>query len=331
MRFYNSLIADVRGIPGVSAASATRATPGGVYSDGGYWIDNLPAPSERTIRAPQAVFSVIGPGTFDTLGIPLKAGRDLSDADTNDAAYVAVINESLAKKSFPGQDPIGRSVFCGLDSMKPMKIVGIAGDVRQYGPASKPEPEIFMPYQQHPGYATELNLIARTSADPLALSETLRRKIHDHSADVPVKFTTMEASLSQGMAAPRFRTLLLGILAGLAVCLAMAGVYGVMAYVVGQRLNEIGLRMALGASSGDVLRLVLGQAMTLAGIGLAIGLAGAVGATRLLSSLLFEVKATDPMTYFAVAALLAAVALAASYFPARRASHVDPAIALRQE
>ncbi len=331
VRFYNGLVADVRTIAGVSAVGTEVATPGSVHSNGGYWIDHLPPPSELSVHAPQAVFSVVGPGAFNALGIPLKAGRDLSDADTLEAPFAAVINEELARKSFPGQNPIGRSIFCGLDSMKPMTIVGIVGDVRQYGPASKPEPEIYMPYQQHPGWATALNVIVRTSSDPLALLETLRRKIHDHSSDVPVKFTTMEASLAQNVAAPRFRTLLLGILAGLAVCLAMAGVYGVMAYVVSQRSNEIGLRMALGASSGDVLRLVLRHAMTLAAIGLAIGLTGAVGATRLLRSLLFEVKPADPLTYVTVAVLLGTVALAASYVPAHRASRVDPAIALRQE
>jgi putative ABC transport system permease protein len=331
VRFYKDLIADVRGIPGVSAVGTARATPGSVSSDGGYWIDRLPAPNERTVNAPQAVFSVIGPGTFDALGIPLKMGRDLSDSDTGDAQFTAVVNETLAKKSFPGQNAIGHEIFCGLDSMKGMTIVGIVGDVRQYGPASKPLPEIYMPYPQHPGYATALNLIVRTPSEPLAMSETLRRKIHDHSSDVPAKFTTMEASLAQNVAAPRFRTLLLGILAGLAVCLAMAGVYGVMAYVVSQRSNEIGLRMALGASSRDVLRLVLRHALTLAAAGLTLGLAGAMAATRLLSSLLFEVKPTDPVTYAAVAVLLGIVALAASYIPARRASQVDPAIALRQE
>ena len=311
----------------------SRRSPGSVLSDGGYWIDHLPARGSwaRSTRRRPISSSVLGPGAFDTLGIPLRAGRDLSDADTGNTPFVAVINEALAKKSFPGQDPIGHDIYCGLDSLKPMRIVGIVGDVRQYGPASAPNPEIYMPYQQHPWRATSLNLMVRTSSDPLALSETLRRVIHDHSPDVPVKFTTMEATLSQGVSAPRFRTLLLGLLAGLAVCLAMAGVYGVMAYVVSQRSSEIGLRMALGASSGDVLGLVLRHAMTLAAIGLVIGLAGAMAATRLLSSLLFEVKATDPLTYGAVAVLLGVVAFAASYIPARRASRLDPVIALRQE
>jgi putative ABC transport system permease protein len=159
----------------------------------------------------------------------------------------------------------------------------------------------------------------------------MREKVNKLSADVPVKFTTVEASLSENVAAPRFRTLLLGIFAGLAVCLAMAGVYGVMSYVVGQRANEIGLRVALGASPSDVLRMVLRQSLTLTGVGIVLGLAGAAAVTQLLTSMLFNVKATDPLTYVAVVALLFAVALLASYVPARRAMRVDPMVALRYE
>jgi len=155
--------------------------------------------------------------------------------------------------------------------------------------------------------------------------------VHALAPDAPVKFTTMEASLSENVAAPRFRTLLLGIFAALAMCLAMAGVYGVMSYVVGQRANEIGLRMALGASPRDVLRLVLRQALSLTFVGIAIGLAAAAATTQLLASMLFGAKATDPLTYLAVAAFLGVVALAASYIPARRAMHVDPIVALRYE
>jgi predicted lysophospholipase L1 biosynthesis ABC-type transport system permease subunit len=237
----------------------------------------------------------------------------------------------MAKKSFAGQNPIGHVLYCGYDtrSIKPMTIVGVVGDVRQFGPATPPWPEIFMPYEQHPRSA--FHLLARTAGDPLSLSETLRRMVHDRNPNVPVKFSTLEENLAANVAAPRFRTLLLGIFASLAVLLAMAGVYGVMAYVVGQRSSEIGLRMALGASQGNVLRLVLRQGLIYVGLGLVLGLAGALAATRLLTSMLFAVKPTDPGTYAVVAVLLLIVALAASYAPARRATKVDPLSALRQE
>ena len=330
-RFYKTLLADVAMLPGVAAAGATRTPPGHVSSNGGYWIDHLPAPEGLSVTAPQAVLSVVAPGTFAALGIPLKGGRDFQNGDTYDAPFVAIINQALARKSFPNQDPIGHSILCGLDSPKPMKIVGVTGDIRQYGPATQPQPEIYMPYEQHPEPSTALSVVVRTAAGASAINEALRQKVRERSPDVPVRFTTMEASLAENVAAPRFRTLLLGIFAGLAVCLAMAGIYGVMAYVVSQRSSEIGLRMALGASSGHILRLVLGQSLTLAGIGLALGFAGAIAATRLLTSMLFEVTPTDPFTYAIVALLLGIVALVASYVPARRAINIDPLLALRQE
>jgi putative ABC transport system permease protein len=328
-RFYDELLPQVRSIPGVVSAGATRGVPGHPASDGSYWIDHLPA--EFSVSAPQAVFSVVAPGAFATLGIPLLQGRDFDERDTYDAPFSAVINEKLARDAFPGQDPIGHMIYCGLDSMKSMKIVGVIGDVRQLGPAQMPWPEIYMAYRQHPEPAADMNVVVRTAMEPEALTETLRSKAREVSADVPVKFTTMEASLSENVAAPRFRTLLLGIFAGLAVCLAMAGVYGVMSYVVGQRSNEIGLRMALGASPRDVLRLVLRQALVLAVIGIAVGLACAAVMTQVLTNMLFGVKASDPLTYFVVVVLLAGVAMLASYVPARRAMRVDPIIALRYE
>jgi putative ABC transport system permease protein len=329
MHFYKDLLVDVRSLPGVLNAGATMAAPPGTASDGGYWIDFLP--KELNVSAPQAVFSVIAPGTFATLGIPLKTGRDFNDGDTYDAQFTAVINEALAKAAFPGQDPIGHSIYCGLDSLNPMKIVGVVGDIRQEGPAKPPQQEIYMPYQQHPMPASDLSILVRTPFDPNALDGAMRNKVAKLSGDVPVKFTTIEASLSENVATPRFRTLLLGVFAGLAVCLAMAGVYGVMSYVVGQRVNEIGLRMALGANPRDVLRLVLRQAAILTSAGIVIGLAGAAAATQLLTSMLFGVKPTDPLTYLAVVALLVGVALFASYVPARRAMSVDPMVALRYE
>jgi putative ABC transport system permease protein len=212
-----------------------------------------------------------------------------------------------------------------------MKIVSVVGNVRQAGPAASPKSEIFAPYLQHPGPSTGLNILVRTGLEPSALFPTLRQKAQALSPDVPVKFTTMEASVSENVAAPRFRTLLLGVFAALAVILATAGVYGVMSYVAGQRSSEIGLRMALGASRSDVLWLILRQALALVGAGTVLGLLCVAGVTRLLQSMLFEVKATDPLTYFAVITTLAGVVLAASYIPARRAMRVDPMVALRYE
>jgi predicted permease len=330
-RFFKSLLAEVTALPGVSAAGVTRVPPGRVGSDGGYWIDHLPPREHLSVNAPNAVFSVVAPGAFATLGIPLRAGRDFHDADTYDAPFTVIINEALARKAFPGQDPIGHRLFCGFDSLDPMTIVGVVGDVRQYGPAREPSPEIYMPYEQHPRAATALSIVVRAASDPTALSAAMRRIARERSPDVPVKFTTMEISLAENVAAPRFRTLLFAVFAGLAVCLAMAGVYGVMAYAVGQRSNEIGLRIALGASTGSVLRLVLGQGLALAGLGLALGLAAAVAGTRMLTSMLFRVQPNDPVVYLAVAVLLGMVAVVASYVPARRASKIDPLSAIRQE
>ncbi len=328
-RFYQTLSGEIAAVPGVSAVGATRILPGQIGSNGAYFIDNPPVPPN--FQGPQAVYSVVMPGTFSALGIPLKQGRDFSAADQYDAPFTAVINEALARKSFAGQDPIGRVIYCGMDSDKGMKIVGVVGDIRQWGPAVAPQPEIYMPNEQHPRTATGMNVLVRTAMEPGALMETLRRTVRELSPDVPVKFTTMEASLAENTAAPRFRTLLLGIFAGLAVILAMAGVYGVMAYTVGQRGNEIGLRMALGADTGDVLRLVLRQGLMLAAAGVVIGLAGAMAASRLLESMLFEVKPNDPATYAGVTVLLGVAALAANYIPARRAARIDPLVALREE
>jgi predicted permease len=327
--FYKSLLAQAAAIPGVTAVGAIRTPPGRTSSDGGYYIDHLPA--NPSVSSPQAVFTVAAPGAIAALNIPLLRGRDLSDRDTYDAPFVTLINDALARKSFPGQDPIGRMIYCGFDSMKPMQIVGVIGDIRQRGPAVAPSPEIVMPYEQHPGAGTAMRLLVRATSEPGPLAESLRRKARELSPDVPVNFTSMEELLAENVAAPRFRTLLFGIFAALAVCLAMAGVYGVMAFVVGQRTNEIGLRMALGASPRHVLSLVMRQGLLLAAAGLVIGLAVSLAATRLLTKMLFDVKPTDPLTYVGVAILLGAVALLATYIPARRALQVDPLIALRQE
>jgi len=327
--FYKTLMADATRLPGVTAVSAVRTPPGSVGSNGTFTVDGAPMHGFDPDR--QAVFSVVAPGAFATLGIPLTRGRDFGAQDRFEAPFTVVINEALAKKVFPGKDPLGHILQCGFDSPNPMTIVGVVGNVRQYGPAEAPSPELFMPYEQHPRASAYLTLAVRTQAEPQLLSESLRKLVVEKSPEVPVKFSTMEAELKEGLAAPRFRTLLLGLFAGLAVCLAMAGVYGVTSYAVGQRLNEIGLRMALGATPGAVLFLVLKQGLGLALAGLVLGLAGAAAAARLLTSFLYEVTPGDPLTYLAVAGVLLAVAVAASYFPARRATLVDPLTALRGE
>ena len=326
-QFFKDVLSQIGTLPGVLAAGVTMAPPGYVDSTGSYFIDHMPAQPDPA--APPVILSIVAPGTFAALGIPLKSGRDFSDSDALDRPFVAVVNEALVRKSFPNQNPLGRTIFCTFDSDQGMTIIGVVGDVRQRGPEREPMPECYMTYGQHA--FNGLSLVARTTGDPNALAGTLRHLVRERSPDVPMKFMTMEAVLSENVAVPRFRTLLFAVFAGLAVWLAMAGVYGVMAYAVGQRSNEIGLRIALGASMSSVLRLILGQGLALAGLGLALGLAAAVASTRLLTGMLFRVQPNDPAVYLAVAVLLGIVALVASYVPARRASKIDPLTAIRQE
>ncbi|HEY7338129.1 MAG TPA: ABC transporter permease [Bryobacteraceae bacterium] len=327
--FFKDVLSRIAAVPGVVATGATMALPGHVGSSGIYYFDHLP--ERPDLNGPTAVNSVITPGVFAALGIPLKSGRDFNDGDILGNPFVAIVNEALIRRSLPGENPIGRTIFCPFDSHRPMTIVGVVGDVRELGPARGPIPECYMPNRQHVYNNGSLSVVTRTTGDPAAIEGTLRRFAHDRAPDIPVTFTTLEEDASGNVAAPRFRTLLLALFAALAICLATAGVYGVMAYSVGQRSNEIGLRIALGASPGSVLRQVLRQGLVLASVGLIFGLAGAAVVTRVLGSMLFEVKASDPSTYLAVAVLLGAVTLLASFVPARRASRIDPLEALRQE
>jgi putative ABC transport system permease protein len=329
-QFFKDTLTRVTGLPGVLAAGATMAPPGSVDSSGTYFIDRMPPRFDPSV-APPAILSIVAPGTFAALGIPLRSGRDFNDGDVTDRPFVAVVNETLARTAFPNEDPLGRTIICPFDSPKGMTIVGVVGDVRQRGPAREPMAECYMPYSQHAFNGATLSLVVRTASDPNALAETVRQVAREWAPDIPMRLTTMETLLSEHLAAPRFRTSLLAVFAGLAVCLAMAGVYGLMAYAVGQRSSEISLRMALGASPGSVLRLILGEGLTLAGMGMALGLAGTFAGSRLLTTMLFEVKPTDPLTYGGVAILLGLVVLLASYIPARRASRMDPVSAIRQQ
>ncbi len=330
--FYRDLLPALRAVPGVTAAGAVTSLPTSIRSNGGYWLEGGPGPDEQGVSSPQALFIVSTPDYFRALRIPIRRGRDFNDGDRREAPFVAIVNEALVRASYPNQDPIGRRIRCGLDTLDYMTIVGIVADVRTAGPSRDPQPEIYMPYEQHPGPATALNIVARTeTGDPLALVSTMTRMIRDRNPDVPVRATTMEVTLETASATPRFRTFLLVVFAAVALLLALAGVYGVMAYTVSQRLPELGVRVALGATPEHVMRLILGYGARLAGAGLVIGLALSLTAGRLLQGLLFNVAPRDPLMLSLVTISVAVATLAACYIPGRRAVRVDPMIALRAQ
>ena len=330
--FYREVIADVAALPGVSSVSGVRGLPTAVQSNGAYQVEGRSTIQEQGVRSPQALFTVITPDYFRTLKVPIRSGRDFTDGDIREANFVAIINEALARAAFPGEDPIGRRIQCGLDSFEFMTIVGVVADVRTQGPTSPGQPEIYMPYQQHPGPATSLNLVVRTdAADPLSLADTIQRKIRARNPDVPVRATTMEGTLETATAPARFNTYLLGLFGGIALVLALAGIYGVMAYSVSQRIPELGVRIALGASPGSILGLVLREGAQLAGLGLAIGIALALASGKLVEGMLFGVTARDPWIFGVVTLVVAIATLAACYIPGRRAVRVDPMQALRAE
>lgn len=332
--FYRNLLAEIRRMPGIQSASAVTSVPTLVRSSGSYWIDGVVKDVDGPIpRATgDALLNVVAPHYFQTMGSSVLAGRDFRDTDTADAPMVAIVNESLAREAFANQDPIGRLIQCGLDSLEPMLIVGVTRDIRTLGPAANARAEIYMPFEQHPRPSTALNLVVRTAtSDPLAPVEPIRRLINSANPDVPVRATTMEGTLETATAAPRFRTYLLVVFAAVALILALAGVYGVMAYTISQRVPELGVRIALGASPSSIMALVLRQGATLALLGLGIGIGLAMLSGRLLEGVLFGITSRDPLTLVIVAAGVGIGALAACYLPGRRAVRVDPMEALRAE
>ena len=329
---YRGVLEELRATPGVVAASGVTSLPTAVRSNGGYWIQGGPGPEVLGMKSPQAVFNVITPDYFKTLQVPLVKGRDFNDGDRLEAPRVALVNEQLVKDAFPGVDPVGLTIRAGLDGLEPMTIIGIVKDIRTRGPARPVQAELFMPYEQHQGPATSLNIVIRTdAADPMTLGATAARQIRSRSPEVPVRVETMDMTMASATSAPRFRTMLLVVFAAVALLLAVAGVYGVMAYTVNQRVPEIGLRVALGASPSDVMQLVLREGALLVMIGLAVGALLSYAAVQFISGLLFGVSARDPLVFAAVSGLVAMAALFACLIPGRRALRVDPLIALRAE
>jgi predicted permease len=283
------------------------------------------------VRSPQATLTVNTPGYFATLGVPVLRGRDFADTDNENAPLVAVVNEALARASFPGQDPIGRRIRSGYDGTGFMAIVGVVADVRSVDPALPPQPQLFMPFQQHPLGSTALTLVMRTAADPLQLSHAVVEKVRALNGDVPVRVSTMDATIGQAVSTPRFRTVLLAIFAGVALVLAMAGVYGVVSFTVSQRTSELGLRLALGAQPLEIVRLTLLSGLRLTAVGVALGWMASLALARVVSSMLFSTGARDPLVFLGVPAALLVSAALASMAPAIRAARVDPVIALRSE
>jgi putative ABC transport system permease protein len=330
--FYRDLLADVRALPGVDAASGVTSMPTGMRSNGNFQVEGSTPLLPAGTWGPQAIYNVVTPEYFRTLRVRVTRGRDFTPSDTGQAPMVAVVNEALARAAFGTDDPIGRRIRCGLDTREFMTVVGIVADIRTRGPAVAPGPEIFMPYEQHPGPATALNLIVRSeTVEPLALADTIRQTIARRSSDVPVRVATMAGRLELATATPRFRTFLVVVFASVALLLALAGVYGVMAYSVSQRIPELGVRVALGATPQSIMRLILGHGVKLALAGLVLGAGLSFFALRMLEGLLFGVAPRDPITLALVVATVTVAMLLATYIPGRRAVKVDPMVALRAE
>jgi putative ABC transport system permease protein len=328
---YGQLVEKLAATPGVRSASVSTNVPmrGPPYIT--FAIEGRPDVDEGTVQDVQPFGA--SPEHFRTFEIPLLQGRLISARDGERAPAVAVINREMARRYWPGEDPIGKRVTLGdpADTAAIWRtIVGVVGDVKQEGLDAEPYAQMYMPSAQFPQRGIYVSL--RTAGDPLGAAGALRRAVKEVDPDVPVAdLMTMEQRVAQSVTQPRVNTLLLGVFAGVALVLAAVGIYGVMSYGVEQRTREIGIRMALGAKQGDVLRLVVGQGMAPVAAGVALGLAGAFAVTRLIGSMLYGVSATDPVTFLAVTVFLVAVALVASYLPARRATRVAPTEALRYE
>jgi predicted permease len=330
-RLFDDVLARLRQIPGVIAAGAAMGLPTGQYdSNGSYAIEGKQTFDGDFRRLPSAGFRLASPGYFRTMAIPVLRGREFDDGDLYERPFVAIISESLARQSFGTDDPIGHRIRCGFDSDEWMTIVGVVGDVRQASPASPPGPELYMPLRQHPYAASNVQMVIRTSADPESLIGLVRQTVRSMRPEVALKFTTMETSVNDSIAAPRFRMALVSTFATLALMLAVAGMYAVMSYVTTQRTSEFGLRVALGAKAGDVVRLVLRGATRLVAIAVALGLVMALATSRITTTMLFGITPMDTQAYAGVLLVAIPLVILAAIIPAIKAARVDPMIALRE-
>jgi putative ABC transport system permease protein len=335
LNFFDRLLERISALPGVRAAGAISVLPvTGTGSALHFNIQGRPpnSPQEFTISG----YRVVSAGYLKTMGIPLTAGRWIEDDDREQAPPVVVINSTFARTHFPGQSPLGQHIQLGEtpDPTVPwMQIVGVVADVKQ-SLANESDAEMYLPYRQADSVLPvfTLSLVVRTAGDPLAQANSIRALVRGIDANQPITgIQTMEGNVSQSIAEPRFRTVLLAIFAGIALVLAAIGIFGVMSYSVSQRTRELGLRIALGSSRSRVLQLVLANGLRLTVVGIVIGLAATFLLTRYVSSMLFNVPPYDPMTLVGVVAVLVVISLCACYIPARRATLVDANVALREE
>jgi putative ABC transport system permease protein len=318
-------------LPGVVSASATSDIMlRRLATSASFTIENRPRdPGELALELP---FDRVQPNYFQTMGVQLLRGRAFTAQDSRDNPRVSIVNETFVKRYFPNEDPVGKRFTFGGGgpNARWITIVGVVRDTKRQGIDQPVRIESWMPLAQMP--SGSMDVVLRTTGAPLALSNAVREAVWSLDRDLPIPgIQTIEQILSERVAQRRLNMLLLGLFAMVALILAAVGIYGVMNYAVTQRTNEIGVRIALGAQSGDVIGLVLKQGMALTLVGVAIGLIATFAMTRLMTSLLFGVSATDPITFAAIAALLIGVALLACWIPARRATKVDPMVALRYE
>jgi predicted permease len=332
--FFGQLLDRISRLPGVRSVSMNSFPPfSGLGSATGVHV--LSQPERSLMDLPVAAVRVVGPDYFQTMQIPLRTGRTFSEQELTEERHVVIINQTFVDQYLKGMNPLGQKAVIYMKSLEesknsPSEIIGVVGDVRQMGLDTPPEPTVYWP---HPELVlSEMTMVVRATNDPLALVAAVRNELQQMDPEQPMAaIATMDQLLSGSVSRARFTMLVIGVFAALALVLASVGIYGVIAYSVTQRTQEFGIRMALGANRRDILRLVLGQGTRLTLLGIGFGIVAALIVTRLMATLLYGISATDPLTFTGVALLLAIVALAACYLPARRATRVDPNVALRYE
>ena len=324
--FYDRAIDEIQALPGVEVASVASALPLG---GGGFYLGRMFLAEGKTEPTAEvdAQWNIVGPGYFRALRMPVR-GREFSPRDDTASTPVMIVNSHFAEKMFPGENPIGKRALSSRDERVLREIVGVVDDVRYFGAEDDVRGLVYVPYKQNSWSA--MRIIVRTSGDPQALVAAARRVISGIDPDLAMaSVATMDDAMAASLAGPRFTTFLLSGFALVSLLLVAVGLYGVLSYGITQRTHEIGIRMALGARAGHVLRMVVREAVLMVVLGILIGGAGALALSRVMTSLLFETSATDPVTFVVVVLVLGVVGAIAAYLPARRATQVDPLIALR--